>query len=156
MLQNDKKAIQQFERELLLSESRRVKILGIAAVTICTLFLASSLFPSLGYVPDSEKLRWTILGALLIAVVYTLVVIFFLNKWLKSGKSYPLWAKYSGATFEATFPTILILMGSYIIDILPVAMTSPAFAVYFLTITLSILRLDGRICFFIGNTIVST
>ena len=80
MLQNDKKAIQQFERELLLSESRRVKNLGIAAVTICTLFLASSLFPSLGYVPDSEKLRWTILGALLIAVVYTLVVIFFLNK----------------------------------------------------------------------------
>ena len=149
----DKTAIRQFERELLQTELKRMNILGITAVIISTLFIVMSFIPQWGYAAQPGPLRLLIAGGLVVAVIYPFLVRRFILKLLAANRTYPIREKYLGAFFEASLPTILILVGSVAIEDLPAALNSPAYSLYFLTIAVSILRLDGKICLFIGSMV---
>src|SRR5271154_4189070 len=139
-------------REILLSERRRMLILaGLQASILVLILLAATLAP--GFVRSIYHDRLPLRAALTAFsafIAYELFVAGLVTIFLRHGRNYPVFARYANALVETSFPTVLLyFLAGYLSAPAIIFGTWPAL-LYFLFIILSTLRLDFALSAFTG------
>src|ERR1700722_15025256 len=139
-------------RELLVSERRRMLILAaLQAVILVLILLVLTLAPGVAgsIYHDRLPLR-AALAAFSAFVAYELFAATLVTIFLRRGRNYPVFARYANALVETSFPTVLLyLLAGYLSAPVIIFGTWPAL-LYFLFIVLSTLRLDFALSAFTG------
>ena len=131
-------------REILVSERRRMLILAALQALIFVLILLAATFAP-GFVRSIYHDRLperAALAAISAFIAYELFAASLVSLFLRRGRNYPVFARYANAFVETSFPTVLLyLLAGYLSAPAIVFGTWPAL-LYFLFIILSTLRLD--------------
>ncbi len=139
-------------REILLSERRRMLILaGVQALILVLILLTATFVPSFvrsiyhDRVP--ERAAFAAFSAF---IVYELFAAGVVTIFLRRGRNFPLLGRYMNALVETSFPTVLLyLLAGYLSSPAVIFGTWPAL-LYFLFIILSTLRLNFALSAFTG------
>src|SRR3984957_17541129 len=139
-------------REILVSERRRMLILAAMQALILVLILLTATFaPSFvrslyhDRVPERAAL-----AAFSAFIAYELFAAGLVTIFLRRGRNYPVFARYANALVETSLPTVLLfLLAGYLSSPAIIFGTWPAL-LYFLFIILSTLRLDFALSAFTG------
>ena len=139
-------------REILVSERRRMLILAALQALIFVLILLAATFAP-GFVRSIYHDRLperAALAAFSAFIAYELFAAGLVTIFLRRGRNYPLLARYANALVETSFPTVLLyLLAGYLSAPVIIFGTWPAL-LYFLFIILSTLRLDFALSAFTG------
>jgi adenylate cyclase len=138
-------------REILLSERRRMLILAaLQAFILVLILLAATLVP--GFVRSIYHDRLPIraaLAAFSAFVAYELFAASLLTIFIRRGRNFPVLGRYVNAFVETSFPTVLLyLLAGYLFA--PAVFGTWTALLYFLFIILSTLRLDFALSAFTG------
>jgi adenylate cyclase len=140
------------DREILLSERRRMLILAALQAFILVLILLTATFAP-GFVRSIYHDRLperAALAAFTAFIAYELFAAGLVTIFLRRGRNYPVFARYANAFVETSFPTVLLyLLAGYLSAPVIVFGTWPVL-LYFLFIILSTLRLDFALSAFTG------
>ena len=146
---------QQFHKdiqvEIAKSKKQRIYIF-IIALSISLLYTIANLFITdygLFHFFDNPGTYFLIIGWHLLFIVYELLILFFVARYVSKNKGIPKLFILFNITNEITFPSIL-LGGIIYLEGKEILLDSPYYLIYFLVITLSALHLDLKISFFIG------
>jgi len=131
-------------REILLSERRRMLILaGVQALILALILLTATFAP--GFVRSIYHDRLperAALAAFSAFIVYELFAASVVTIFLRRGRNFPVLGRYTNALVETSFPTVLLyLLAGYLSAPAIIFGTWPAL-LYFLFIILSTLRLN--------------
>jgi adenylate cyclase len=138
-------------REILVSERRRMLILAaLQAFILVLILLAAEFAPSLIRSIYHNRLPvHAALAAFSAFVVYELFASALLTIFLRRGRNFPVFGRYVNALVETSFPTVLLfLLAGYLSA--PVIFEAWPALLYFLFIVLSTLRLDFWLSAFTG------
>jgi adenylate cyclase len=138
-------------REILLSERRRMLILAaLQAFILVLILLAATLVP--GFVRSIYHDRLPVRAALVAFsafVAYELFAAGLLTIFIRRGRNFPVLGRYVNAFVETSFPTVLLyLLAGYLFA--PAVFGTWTALLYFLFIILSTLRLDFKLSAFTG------
>jgi adenylate cyclase len=139
-------------REILLSERRRMFILaGVQALILVLILLTATFVPSFvrsiyhDRVPERAAL-----AAFSAFILYELLAAGVVTIFLRRGRKFPVLGRYMNALVETSFPTLLLyLLAGYLSSPVVIFGTWPAL-LYFLFIILSTLRLNFALSAFTG------
>lgn len=139
-------------REILLSERRRMLILaGVQALILVLILLTATFVPSFvrsiyhDRVPERAAL-----AAFSAFILYELLAAGVVTIFLRRGRNFPVLGRYMNALVETSFPTLLLyLLAGYLSSPVVIFGTWPAL-LYFLFIILSTLRLNFALSAFTG------
>jgi adenylate cyclase len=139
-------------REILLSERRRMLILaGVQALILVLILLTATFAP--GFVRSIYHDRLperAALAAFSAFIAYELFAASVVMIFLRRGRNFPVLGRYVNALVETSFPTVLLyLLAGYLSSPVIIFGTWPAL-LYFLFIILSTLRLDFALSAFTG------
>jgi adenylate cyclase len=138
-------------REILLSERRRMLILAALQAFILVLILLAATFVP-GFVRSIYHDRLPVRAALIAFsafIAYELFVAGLLTMFIRRGRNFPVLGRYVNAFIETSFPTVLLyLLSGYLFA--PAVFGTWTALLYFLFIILSTLRLDFRLSAFTG------
>jgi adenylate cyclase len=139
-------------REILVSERRRMLILAALQAFILVLILLAAMFAP-GFVRSIYHDRLperAALAAFSAFIAYELFAAGLVTLFLRHGRNYPLFGRYANALVETSFPTVLLyLLAGYLSAPAIIFGAWPAL-LYFLFIILSTLRLDFALSAFTG------
>jgi hypothetical protein len=139
-------------REILLSERRRMLILAALQAFILVLILLTATFVP-GFVRSIYHDRLPVRGALAAFsafVAYELFAAGLLTIFIRRGRNFPVLGRYVNAFVETSFPTVLLyLLAGYLFA--PAVFGTWTALLYFLFIILSTLRLDFALSAFTGT-----
>jgi adenylate cyclase len=138
-------------REILLSERRRMLILAaLQAFILVLILLAATLVP--GFVRSIYHDRLPVRAASVAFsafVAYELFAAGLLTIFIRRGRNFPVLGRYVNAFVETSFPTVLLyLLAGYLFA--PAVFGTWTALLYFLFIILSTLRLDFKLSAFTG------
>jgi adenylate cyclase len=136
-------------REILLSERRRMRILAALQAFILVLILLAATFVP-GFVRSiyHDRVR-AALAAFSAFVAYELFAAGLLTIFIRRGRNFPVFGRYVNAFVETSFPTVLLyLLAGYLFA--PAVFGTWTALLYFLFIILSTLRLDFKLSAFTG------
>jgi adenylate cyclase len=139
-------------REILLSERRRMFILaGVQAVILVLILLTATFAPSVVRSIYHDRLpERAALAAFSAFIVYELLACGAVTVFLRRGRNFPALGRYMNALVETSFPTVLLyLLAGYLSSPVLIFGAWPAL-LYFLFIILSTLRLDFALSAFTG------
>jgi adenylate cyclase len=139
-------------REILLSERRRMLILaGVQALILVLILITATFVPSFVRSIYHDRLpERAALTALSAFIAYELFAASVVTIFLRRGRNFPVLGRYANALVETSFPTVLLyLLAGYLSAPAIVFGTWPAL-LYFLFIILSTLRLDFALSAFTG------
>jgi adenylate cyclase len=139
-------------REILLSERRRMLILAALQAFILVLILLTATFvPSFVRSIYHDRLpERAALAAFSAFIAYELFAAGALTIFLRRGRNFPVFGRYMNALVETSFPTVLLyLLAGYLSSPIIIFGTWPAL-LYFLFIILSTLRLNFALSAFTG------
>ncbi len=139
-------------REILVSERRRMLILaGLQAFILVLILLTATFAPSFVRSLYHDRLpERAALAAFSAFIAYELFAAGLVTIFLRRGRNYPVFARYANALVETSFPTVLLfLLAGYLSAPAIIFGTWPAL-LYFLFIILSTLRLDFALSAFTG------
>ncbi|MCU0848006.1 MAG: adenylate/guanylate cyclase domain-containing protein [Spirochaetes bacterium] len=141
----------QVEIEIMKSERLRASFLALVALVFsCFIMISGLLFPEKLPQPLSNKRDVFMFGGILfIFFLYEFIFSRFIDLFIRKNKKFPQPSRYMNAFLEVSFPSSLIFT-LYVYYGPMYAFYSPASFVYFLIISLSILRLDYRLSLFTG------
>ncbi len=138
-------------REILLSERRRMLILAALQAFILVLILLAATFVP-GFVRSIYHDRLPVraaLAAFSAFVAYELFAAGLLTIFIRRGRNFPVFGRYVNAFVETSFPTVLLyLLAGYLFA--PAVFGTWTALLYFLFIILSTLRLDFKLSAFTG------
>jgi adenylate cyclase len=138
-------------REILLSERRRMLILAALQAFILVLILLAATFVP-GFVRSIYHDRLPVraaLAAFSAFVAYELFAAGLLTIFIRRGRNFPVFGRYVNAFVETSFPTVLLyLLAGYLFA--PAVFSTWTALLYFLFIILSTLRLDFALSAFTG------
>jgi adenylate cyclase len=138
-------------REILLSERRRMLILAALQAFILVLILLAATFAP-GFVRSIYHDRLPVraaLAAFSCFVAYELFAAAVLTIFIRRGRNFPVLVRYVNAFVETSFPTVLLyLLAGYLFA--PAVFGTWTALLYFLFIILSTLRLDFALSAFTG------
>ncbi|HEY1863802.1 MAG TPA: adenylate/guanylate cyclase domain-containing protein [Roseiarcus sp.] len=138
-------------REILLSERRRMLILAALQAFILVLILLAATFVP-GFVRSIYHDRLPVraaLAAFSAFVAYELFAAGLLTIFIRRGRNFPVLGRYVNAFVETSFPTVLLyLLAGYLFA--PAVFGTWTALLYFLFIILSTLRLDFKLSAFTG------
>jgi len=138
-------------REILLSERRRMLILAALQAFILVLILSAAAFAP-GFVRSIYHDRLPVraaLAAFSTFVAYELFAAGLLTIFIRRGRNFPVPGRYMNALIETSFPTVLLyLLAGYLFA--PAVFGTWTALLYFLFIILSTLRLDFKLSAFTG------
>jgi adenylate cyclase len=138
-------------REILLSERRRMLILAALQALILVLILLAATFVP-GFVRSIYHDRLPVraaLAAFAAFVAYELFAAGLLTIFIRRGRNFPVLGRYVNAFVETSFPTVLLyLLAGYLFA--PAVFGTWTALLYFLFIILSTLRLDFALSAFTG------
>jgi len=139
-------------REILVSERRRMLILAALQAFILVLILLTATFAP-GFVRSIYHDRLPLRAALTAFstfIAYELFAAALLTIFLRRGRSYPVFGRYANAFVETSLPTVLLyVLAGYLSAPVIIFGAWPAL-LYFLFIILSTLRLDFALSAFTG------
>ena len=138
-------------REILVSERRRMLSLAMVAAVIVALILTAVTFAP-GFVRSIYHDRLptrAALAAFSAFIAYELVAASLLTVLIRRGRKFPLLGRYMNALVETSFPTLLLYLLTGYLSAPLVFSTWPAL-LYFVFIILSTLRLDFALSAFTG------
>ncbi len=138
-------------REILLSERRRMLILAALLAFILALILLATTFAP-GFVRSIYHDRLPVheaLAAFSAFIAYELFAAGLLTIFIRRGRNFPILGRYINALIETSFPTVLLYLLVGYLSAPVVFGTWPAL-LYFLFIILSTLRLDFALSAFTG------
>ena len=138
-------------REILLSERRRMLILAALLAFILALILLATTFAP-GFVRSIYHDRLPVheaLAAFSAFIAYELFAAGLLTIFIRRGRNFPILGRYMNALIETSFPTVLLYLLVGYLSAPVVFGTWPAL-LYFLFIILSTLRLDFALSAFTG------
>jgi len=138
-------------REILVSERRRMLILAFLQAFIFVLILLAAAFAP-GFVRSIYRERLPVhagLAAFSAFVAYELFAAGLLTIFLRRGRNFPVFGRYVNAFVETSFPTVLLYLLAGYLSAPIIFGTWPAL-LYFLFIILSTLRLDFALSAFTG------
>ena len=144
-------------REILLSERRRMLILAALQAFILVLILLTATFvPSFVRSIYHDRLpERAALAAFSAFIAYELFAAGALTIFLRRGRNFPVFGRYMNALVETSFPTVLLyLLAGYLSSPIIIFGTWPAL-LYFLFIILSTLRLNFALSAFTGAVGIS-
>jgi adenylate cyclase len=139
-------------REILLSERRRMLILaGVQALILVLILLTATFVPSFVRSIYHDRLpERAALAAFSAFIAYELFAAGVVTIFLRRGRNFPVLGRYMNALVETSFPTVLLyLLAGYLSSPAIVFGTWPAL-LYFLFIILSTLRLNFALSAFTG------
>jgi adenylate cyclase len=139
-------------REILLSERRRMLILAaLQALILVMILLTATLAPSFVRSIYHDRLpERAALAAFSAFIAYELFASLVVTIFLRRGRNFPVLGRYANALVETSFPTVLLyLLAGYLSSPTIIFGTWPAL-LYFLFIILSTLRLDFALSAFTG------
>ena len=139
-------------REILVSERRRMLILAAMQALIFVLILLTATFaPSFVRSLYHDRLpERAALAAFSAFIAYELFAAGLVTLFLRRGRNYPVFGRYANAFVETSFPTVLLyLLAGYLSAPAIIFGTWPAL-LYFLFIILSTLRLNFALSAFTG------
>ena len=139
------------DREILLSERRRILILAaLQALILVLIVLAAAFAPSLVRSIYHDRLPLhAAFVAFSIFIAYEFFAAGLLTIFLRRGRNFPVFGRYVNAFVETSFPTVLLfLLADYLSA--PVIFEAWPALLYFLLIILSTLRLDFGLSAFTG------
>jgi adenylate cyclase len=139
-------------REILLSERRRMLILaGVQALILVLILLTATFVPSfVRSIYHDRTPERAALAAFSAFIVYELLAASVVTIFLRRGRNFPVWGRYMNALVETSFPTVLLyLLAGYLSEPNFIFGTWPAL-LYFLFIILSTLRLNFALSAFTG------
>jgi adenylate cyclase len=138
-------------REILLSERRRMLILAALQAFILVLILLAATFVP-GFVRSIYHDRLPVRGAAAAFsafIAYELFAASLLTIFIRRGRNFPVFGRYVNALIETSFPTVLLyLLAGYLFA--PAVFGTWTALLYFLFIILSTLRLDFKLSAFTG------
>jgi adenylate cyclase len=138
-------------REILLSERRRMLILAALQAFILALILLAATFVP-GFVRSIYHDRLPVraaLAAFSAFIAYELFAAGLLTIFIRRGRNFPVLGRYVNAFVETSFPTVLLyLLAGYLFA--PAVFGTWTALLYFLFIILSTLRLDFKLSAFTG------
>src|SRR5262249_14757672 len=139
------------DREILVSERRRMFILAALQGFILVLILLAATFAP-GFVRSIYHDRLPVRAALMAFsafIAYELFAVGLLTIFLRRGRNFPVLGRYINAFVETSFPTVLLyLLAGYLFA--PAVFGTWTALLYFLFIILSTLRLDFALSAFTG------
>ncbi len=142
---------QLLDREILVSERRRMLSLAAVAAIILALILLTVAFAP-GFVRSiyHERLPVRAAAAAFAAfLAYELLAARLLTLFIRRGRRFPLFGRYGNALAETSFPTLLLyFLTGYLAA--PIVLSSWPALLYFVFIILSTLRLDFALSAFTG------
>ena len=139
-------------REILLSERRRMLILaGLQALILVMILLAATFVPNFVRSIYHDRLpEHAALAAFSAFIVYELFAACVVTVFLRRSRNFPVLGRYVNALVETSFPTVLLyLLAGYLSSPAIIFGAWPAL-LYFLFIILSTLRLDFALSAFTG------
>ena len=139
-------------REILLSERRRMLILaGVQALILVLILLTATFVPSFVRSIYHDRLpERAALAAFSAFILYELLAAGVVTIFLRRGRNFPVLGRYMNALVETSFPTLLLyLLAGYLSSPVVIFGTWPAL-LYFLFIILSTLRLNFALSAFTG------
>jgi adenylate cyclase len=139
-------------REILLSERRRMFILaGVQALILVLIVLAATFAPGFVRSIYHDRLpEHAAFAAFSAFIAYELFAAGMVTLFIRRGRNFPVFGRYVNALVETSFPTILLyLLAGYLSTPAIVFGTWPAL-LYFLFIILSTLRLNFALSTFTG------
>jgi adenylate cyclase len=139
-------------REILLSERRRMLILaGVQALILVLILLTATFVPSfVRSIYHDRTPERAALAAFSAFIVYELLAASVVTIFLRRGRNFPVWGRYMNALVETSFPTVLLyLLAGYLSEPNFLFGTWPAL-LYYLFIILSTLRLNFALSAFTG------
>jgi adenylate cyclase len=139
-------------REILLSERRRMLILAALQAFILVLILLTATFaPSfVRSIYHSRVPERAAVAAFSAFIAYELFAAGVVTAFLRRGRNFPVWGRYGNALIETSFPTVLLyLLAGYLSSPIIIFGAWPAL-LYFLFIILSTLRLNFALSAFTG------
>jgi adenylate cyclase len=139
-------------REILLSERRRMLILaGVQALILVLIVLTATFVPSfVRSIYHDRTPERAALAAFSAFIVYELLAASVVTIFLRRGRNFPVWGRYMNALVETSFPTVLLyLLAGYLSEPNFLFGTWPAL-LYYLFIILSTLRLNFALSAFTG------
>ena len=142
---------QLLNREILVSERRRMlSLAAILAVILALILLAATFAP--GFVRSIFHGRLPVRMPLAFApfIAYELFAAALLTILLRHGRNFPVVARYANALIETSFPTLLLYLLAGYLSAPTIFGAWPAL-LYFLFIILSTLRLDFALSAFTGT-----
>ena len=138
-------------REILLSERRRMLILAALSAFILALILLAATFVP-GFVRSIYRDRLPVraaLAAFSAFIAYELLAAGLLTIFIRRGRNFPVLGRYGNAFVETSFPAVLLyLLAGYLFA--PAVFGTWTALLYFLFIILSTLRLDFKLSAFTG------
>ena len=138
-------------REILLSERRRMLILAALQAFILVLILLAATFVP-GFVRSIYHDRLPVRAAAAVFsafIAYELFAASLLTIFIRRGRNFPVFGRYVNALIETSFPTVLLyLLAGYLFA--PAVFGTWTALLYFLFIILSTLRLDFKLSAFTG------
>jgi adenylate cyclase len=139
-------------REILLSERRRMLILaGVQALILVLILLTATFVPSfVRSIYHDRAPERAALAAFSAFILYELLAAGVVTIFLRRGRNFPVLGRYMNALVETSFPTLLLyLLAGYLSSPVVIFGTWPAL-LYFLFIILSTLRLNFALSAFTG------
>ena len=139
-------------REIILSERRRMLILaGVQALILVLILLTATFVPSFVRSIYHDRLpERAALAAFSAFILYELLAAGVVTIFLRRGRNFPVLGRYMNALVETSFPTLLLyLLAGYLSSPVVIFGTWPAL-LYFLFIILSTLRLNFALSAFTG------
>jgi adenylate cyclase len=139
-------------REILLSERRRMLILaGVQALILVLILLTATFVPSfVRSIYHDRGPERAALAAFSAFILYELLAAGVVTIFLRRGRNFPVLGRYMNALVETSFPTLLLyLLAGYLSSPVVIFGTWPAL-LYFLFIILSTLRLNFALSAFTG------
>ncbi|MEQ8351217.1 MAG: adenylate/guanylate cyclase domain-containing protein [Leptospiraceae bacterium] len=140
-----------FEKEILHSEIRRVRILAMLLAGLIVVVFILGTFTRI-LLEDADFRVWQLRFAFLtlsVALAYEIAAFMGFRYFLRRGRMVPISHRYANALIETSIPTFMILAFTNLVHPLEALYSPPTYA-YFLFILLSTLRLDYRLCIFTG------
>jgi len=142
-----------FSEELFYNIKIREYILG-GVFLILILFMSINIFLVNETASDPVMVRNAFVGIiifLVVLIVRSVLVRKIIEKKKKQVKKYIRRLRFANAIFEASIPTVAIILLTFFLEPL-VAINSPTVLLYFIFILVSILDMDFKICVLVGIT----
>lgn len=142
---------EQFLRETLFTERLRTSVLAALLMLVLVSLLVLYAFARTEYtrIFQSESPIYLVSLVIVLAVLYELLVRFFVTRQIAAQRTPPTGLRYVNAFLEVSLPTVLLAVVATTVNPLYV-LSGPAASTYFVFIVLSTLRLDFRLSVFTG------
>ena len=148
---------QQLEKQILISEKKRVTILAVILTFIAlAIFIMGCCFPNVFPKEFSSKeiyglSLWICLGILFVfGAVYEWLARIFINNAILKGKQISTFLRYLNVFEETSLPSVAIFLLAQVVDP-ALALVAPPSFFYFIFIVLASLSLDFKLCLFTGT-----